>query len=76
MVITPQDLAASIPEPGGKLLLLVHGLCMNDLQWRRNGHDHGEALATEAGFTPLYLHYNSGEHVSRNGHAFAAMLEA
>jgi len=79
--LTSKGLAAGIPAPGGKILLLVHGLCMNDLQWRRNGydgcdgHDHGEALAAAGGYTPLYLHYNSGEHVSRNGHAFAGMLE-
>ena len=75
LALTAQDLAASIPRPGGKILVLVHGLCMNDLQWRRKGHDHGAALASAAGFTPLYLHYNSGEHVSTNGRAFAAMLE-
>ena len=75
LVLTAQGLAASIPRPGGKILLLAHGLCMNDLQWRRKGHDHGAALASAAGFTPLYLHYNSGEHVSTNGHAFADMLE-
>ena len=33
------------------MLLLVHGLCMNDLQWRRKDHDHGAALAQAAGFT-------------------------
>lgn len=75
LVLTTRDLAASIPEAGGKILLLAHGLCMNDLQWRRNGHDHGEALARANGFTPLYLHYNSGEHVSTNGHALADLLE-
>ena len=75
LVLTAQGLAASIPRPGGKILLLVHGLCMNDLQWRRKGHDHGAALASAGGFTPLYLHYNSGEHVSTNGHAFADILE-
>jgi hypothetical protein len=48
---------------------------MNDLQWRRNGHDHGAALAEAGGFTPLYLHYNSGRHVSTNGHDFAELLE-
>ena len=73
--LTAQDLAASLARPTGKLLLLVHGLCMNDLQWRRNGHDHGEALASTAGFTPLYLHYNSGRHVSSNGHALADLLD-
>ena len=75
LVLTAQDLAASIPAAGGRILLLLHGLCMNDLQWRRKEHDHGAALAGAAGFTPLYLHYNSGLHVSSNGRAFADMLE-
>jgi len=75
LVLTAQGLAAAIPRPGGKILLLLHGLCMNDLKWRRNGHDHGETLAVAAGFTPLYLHYNSGQHVSTNGRAFADLME-
>jgi pimeloyl-ACP methyl ester carboxylesterase len=62
-------------ERGGKLLVLVHGLCMNDLLWRRRNHDHGEVLARELGYTPIYLHYNSGLHVSQNGQRFAALLE-
>ena len=66
-----EPLAAAIPDAGGKLLVLVHGLCMNDLQWRRKGHDHGAALARDLGYTPVYLHYNSGLHVSTNGRAFA-----
>jgi pimeloyl-ACP methyl ester carboxylesterase len=58
-----------------RLLVLIHGLCMNDLQWRRDGHDHGEALAQELGFTPVYLHYNSGLSVSTNGRILAALME-
>lgn len=68
-------LRAAFPEAGGKLLVLVHGSSMNDLQWNRNGHDHGAALARDLGYTPLYLHYNSGLHISTNAHAFAALLE-
>lgn len=63
-------------EPTGKVLLLAHGLCLNDRQWRRNGHDHGSALAADAGFTPVYLHYNSGFHISINGRALAESIEA
>jgi pimeloyl-ACP methyl ester carboxylesterase len=70
------SLAAAIPHAGGKVLVLVHGLCMNDLQWKRKGHDHGTALARELGYTPVYLHYNSGLHISTNGRAFAERLEA
>jgi pimeloyl-ACP methyl ester carboxylesterase len=69
-------LAAAIPRPGGKLLVLAHGLCMNDLQWNRKGYDHGAALARDLSYTPLYLHYNSGLHISTNGRAFADLLEA
>ena len=60
----------------GRVLLIVHGLCMNDLQWRRNGHDHGAALAADGGFTPVYVRYNSGLHISANGQALAEQIEA
>jgi hypothetical protein len=58
-----------------KLLVLLHGLCMNDLQWRHEGHDHGEALAQALGYTPIYLYYNSGLSVSTNGRILAQLME-
>lgn len=61
--------------PGTKLLVLIHGLCMNDRQWHRDGHDHGAALANELGYLPLYLRYNSGRRIASNGEALAEMLE-
>ncbi len=69
-------LAAAIAEPSAKVVVLLHGLCMNDLRWARNGHDHGAALERDLGFTAVYLHYNSGLHVSTNGRKFAGMLDA
>jgi hypothetical protein len=63
------------PRRGRKIVVLAHGLCMNDLQWSRRGHDHGAALARDLGYTPVYLRYNSGLHVSINGRAFAGELE-
>jgi pimeloyl-ACP methyl ester carboxylesterase len=70
-----QPLAAAIPHAGGKLLVLLHGLCMSDLQWKRKGHDHGGALERDLAFTSVYLHYNSGLHVSTNGRACAEALQ-
>ncbi len=60
----------------GRVLVLAHGLCMNDLQWRRDGHDHGAGLARERGYSNIYLHYNSGRHISSNGRELAERLEA
>ncbi len=68
-------IAEAIPDAGSKVVVLVHGLCMNDLQWRRNGRDYGGALARDLGYTPLYLHYNSGRAIAQNGRAFAECLE-
>ncbi len=72
---TRQGLAAAFPTPSAKIVVLVHGLCMNDRQWTRGEHDHGGALARNLGYTPVYLHYNTGQHISTNGRALAAMLE-
>jgi hypothetical protein len=76
-VARPADsiLAVAGKPPTSKLVILVHGLCMNDLQWRRHGHDHGEALAEELGCTVLYLRFNSGLQIGENGRAFSALLE-
>ena len=66
----------SAPNSGGRIALLIHGLCMSDLQWTRRDHDHGAALARDFGYTPVYLSYNSGLHISTNGRALAESLEA
>jgi len=68
-------LAQALPTATRKLLVLAHGLCMNDRQWARRGQDHGQALAQALGYTPVYLHYNSGLHVSQNGREFATLLQ-
>ena len=64
--------------PNGKMVLVIHGLCMNDLQWQtaHQGQpvNHGQQLAAALNATPVYLRYNSGLHVSENGHELAALL--
>ncbi len=69
----------------GKILLMVHGLCMNDLQWQPPAMDgtnglntpagHGEALAAALGMTPVYVRYNTGLHISSNGQELARQLD-
>lgn len=76
LVLERSALAEAFPEATGKLVVLAHGLCMSDLQWSRENHDHGAALARDLGYTPVYLSYNSGLHISMNGRAFAEGLES
>ena len=73
--LTPEALRATFPAAGPKVVVLVHGSAMVDLQWLRNGHDHGVALARDHGYTPIYVHYNSGLHISTNGRELAGLIE-
>ena len=63
----------------GKVLIVVHGLCMNDLQWTSQvdgkSINHAEILATKLGYTPVYVRYNTGRHTSQNGQALSNQLE-
>jgi pimeloyl-ACP methyl ester carboxylesterase len=73
-----QDLSA-MPEVTGNVVLLIHGLCMNDFKRhaQHQGHDveQGEALSLALGGTPVYLRYNSGLHTSENGRELSTQLE-
>ncbi|MEH8184954.1 alpha/beta hydrolase [Aeromonas allosaccharophila] len=73
-----QAMPTDLPREG-RVLLMVHGLCMNDLQWQTlyQGEpvNHGEQLANALGYQPLYVRYNSGLPIAQNGQALALLLE-
>ena len=66
-------------EATGRVLLLIHGLCMSETKWRTRSEagvvDHGETLASTLGYTPVHLRYNSGLHTSQNGRGLSTLLE-
>ena len=68
---------AASARPGRRLLVALHGLCMNDLQWQRGEGNSAlpERLAQAHGYTPLYLHYNTGRPIADNGRDLALLLE-
>ncbi|WP_139709400.1 esterase/lipase family protein [Aeromonas allosaccharophila] len=73
-----QAMPTDLPREG-RVLLMVHGLCMNDLQWQTlyQGEpvNHGEQLANALGYQPFYVRYNSGLPIAQNGQALALLLE-
>jgi pimeloyl-ACP methyl ester carboxylesterase len=67
----------------GRIVLFVHGLCENDRFWWFGAEKHhGDPRVTygsmlhEHGWTPLYVSYNSGLHISANGRELADRIEA
>ena len=75
LLLDKAALAQRLPQVTGKLLVVLHGLCMNDLQWTSSHYNHTDVLAKQLGYTPVYLHYNTGLHTSVNAQQFAFVLE-
>lgn len=73
--IEAESLKTTYPTIHGKILLMIHGSCMNDIQWTRKNHNHGEILSKELNKTLVYLNYNSGKHISSNGQNLNDSLE-
>ena len=67
---TAREIAIAFPDATSRLAVFVHGLAETDDSWkRREGESdpYGLRLRTELGFTPVYVRYNTGRHISDNG---------
>lgn len=62
--------------PTSKVCILIHGLTDNETTWTfPDKSDYGTLLKEDLGYTPFYLRYNTGLHISDNGQLLAAILE-
>lgn len=79
---TPEALAAAFPNPTNKVCVFVHSLAATEWLWSLSSEAHygvpdvtfGTRLRDDLGFTPIYLRYNTGRHVSESGRALATLL--
>lgn len=72
----PRAVEAEIEAVSPHLVVLIHGLCMSERGWSRNGdHRLADAIAGGGESTPVYLRYNSGRRVSINGRELALRLD-
>ena len=74
-------IAAAFPKATSRIVVFVHGWCMTERPWWRRPRDgesvrpYGTRLRSDLGFTPVYLRYNTGLHISDNGKALAALMD-
>jgi pimeloyl-ACP methyl ester carboxylesterase len=76
--ITRSGLQEAYPNAKSRLAVFVHGLCETDDAWKRGAARHvpyGHRMEIELGYSPVYLRYNTGRHVSENGRELAGLLE-
>jgi hypothetical protein len=67
------DEPGDAPRP--RIALFLHGLCMHDRHWPR-GEGSADAAVRALGYTPLYLHYNTGRAIPDNGRALSLLLDS
>ena len=76
--LVPHEVAEAFPHATGKLAVFVHGLAETEESWQRRSagsEPYGPRLQAEFGYTPVYVRYNTGRHVSENGHELARLLD-
>lgn len=72
MVCMAREGAAS----SSRAVVLIHGLMGTDITWAfDNGEDYGSMLARDQGWSPRYLHYNTGLTISQNGAELSEVLD-
>ncbi|MFT5354697.1 MAG: pimeloyl-ACP methyl ester carboxylesterase [Polyangiales bacterium] len=70
-------------EVTDKVAVFVHGLGTTEWSWCLEAEAYygddsatfASMLARDLGFTPMFIRYNTGRHVSENGRGFAALLD-
>jgi len=80
--VTRQVFTTAFPNPTSRVCVFVHGLAATECLWSLASEEHygcpdvtfGARLRDDLGITPLYLRYNTGRHISENGHALAMLL--
>ena len=79
------SLREAFPHATPRLAVFLHGLTGDEFCWSWGQNPvsnpdarqaYGTRLASDLGYTPVYLRYNSGLHISENGRSVAELLEA
>jgi pimeloyl-ACP methyl ester carboxylesterase len=72
------SLARAFPDAAPRLVVFIHGLCETEDAWRLGAGrsvPYGDRLRAELDYTPVYIRYNSGLHISQNGRGLAQLME-
>jgi len=78
IVLESDVLKERFPDLTSKICILVHGLCINEQEWHystSDSIDYGACLQKDLGYTPFYLRYNSGLHISENGKRLSDLMK-
>ena len=67
-------LAAAFPAAAPRVVVFLHGLMETEFSWGGPA-GYGARLERELGYTPVYVRYNSGLRISRNGRCLSELMD-
>jgi pimeloyl-ACP methyl ester carboxylesterase len=82
LAATAEAFASAFPRATPKICIFVHSLAATEWLWSLSSEHYygdpgvtfGSRLADDLGFTPIYMRYNTGLHISANGRKLAALI--
>jgi len=74
VALEPGALAEVFPNATERIVVFLHGLMDTEFSWGARV-TYGERLRDELGFTPVYVRYNSGLHISQNGRCLSELMD-
>jgi pimeloyl-ACP methyl ester carboxylesterase len=72
--LEPDAVAAAFPNATPHVVVFLHGLMETEFSWGAD-ETYGTRLARELGYTPVYVRYNSGLHISQNGRCLSELMD-
>ncbi len=76
------SLKQAFPDATARVCIFIHGLMCTEWSWYIGAEkfyndptvNFGSQLKTDLGYTPLFVRYNTGRHISENGQRFSDLL--
>ncbi len=78
MIISKENIKTIHHHPTSKICILIHGLTNDETIWNfsnTKNENYGTFLQNDLNYTPFYVRYNTGLHISENGKQLAQLIE-
>ncbi len=80
--VKKEAMARAFPDATARVCIFIHGLMCTEQAWNIGAEKFyadpavhfGSQLKTDLGYTPLFVRYNTGRHISENGRLFSELL--
>jgi triacylglycerol esterase/lipase EstA (alpha/beta hydrolase family) len=78
LVLIKENILITHKKPTSKICILIHGLMNDETIWNfpdTTYKNYGTLLQQDVSYTPFFVRYNTGLHISENGKCFSQLVQ-